>query len=123
MEEVEGLKRDKNVLMMELVHLRQQQQVFSSIGRQKALCSARMNASAVLVHTFGDSVQPKHSTLKDMCVAEIRYACISHEEASGAHREATIRADIVLLESGLQSCSSRSDGDSSSAKPGIPCRC
>jgi hypothetical protein len=26
-EEVEGLKRDKNVLMMELVHLRQQQQV------------------------------------------------------------------------------------------------
>lgn len=33
-DEVESLRRDKNVLMMELVRLRQQQQVFRLASRQ-----------------------------------------------------------------------------------------
>ena len=41
-EEVEHLKRDKNVLMLELVRLRQQQQVHFVSSTQQLTCSAEL---------------------------------------------------------------------------------
>lgn len=68
-QELENLKRDKNVLMAELIRLRQQQQVLAR--RRQAACMLRMMCIAAGQITLSSMHVPKPAITRQGCSAKV----------------------------------------------------